>query len=106
MAERRTRQQPPQAVAPDPPAHLSPRARELWVAVVRPETKPGRLVMIQTALEALDEADAARAVIEAEGLTLPPAGGRGMTRINPACRVEKDARQAFASLWQAMRLQW
>lgn len=87
---------------PEPPAHLSERAKELWRAVVPGQvSSPGRLALLQTALEALDRADQAAAVIEREGLLT---GEGKMKHINPLLKAEKDNRQLFARLWKDLGL--
>lgn len=98
--------------APEPPAHLSPRARELWRHVVMREdhrgaavaASPARLALIQAGLEALDRAEQARLQLAAEGLTVAPADGKGMPHPHPLVRVERDSRAQFMSAWSALRL--
>lgn len=90
--------------APEPPAHLSERAKALWRAVVPDRARsPGRLALVQTALEALDRADAAAAVIEQEGM-LCETRVTGTKHVNPLLKVEKDNRQLFARLWSDLGL--
>lgn len=87
---------------PEPPAHLSDRAKQLWRQVVPNRARsPERLAVVQAALEALDRADAAREAIEKEGMLLR--GGK-IAHINPLLRVEKDNRQLFARLWTQLNL--
>lgn len=86
---------------PPPPTHLSTRATELWQAVVPSRAQsPERVAVVQTALEALDRADAA-AVIEREGMLV--AGGK-TPHAHPLLKVEKDNRQLFAKLWRQLGL--
>lgn len=70
------------------------------------ETKPGRLALIQAGLEALDRADQARCQLDAEGLTVAPADGKGMPHPHPLVRVERDSRAQFMAAWSALRLGW
>lgn len=49
---------------PGPPPHLSERAQALWREVVpRRAVSPERLALLQVALEALERADAASAIV-------------------------------------------
>lgn len=83
----------------EPPAHLSPRSRELWAAVVPSRAKsPERLALVQTALEALDRAEAARLAIERDGMLIT--SGAGMAHVSPLVKVERDAMALFARLWR------
>ncbi len=84
------------APIPDPPAHLSDRAKALWSEVVQPTDPPRRLAAIQAALEFLDRAEAARQEVEAKGLLV----GQGtVPHLNPAVRVERESRTAFLKWW-------
>lgn len=88
-----------------PPAHLSERAKQLWNAIVPGRAaSPGRLALLQVALEALDRADEAAALIRRDGLVL--AGEGKIAHVHPAARVEKDARGDFQRAWAALRLEW
>lgn len=89
----------------DPPGHLTARTQAIWQAVVpeRARTTP-RLAMVQTALEALDRADAARDVVEREGMTTKTKT-TGAVHLHPLLRVERESRQLFAKLWKDLGLQ-
>jgi P27 family predicted phage terminase small subunit len=91
----------PKRPTPDlpPPAHLSERAKALWIRVV-PEraTAPERLAVIQAALEALDQADAAAALIREQGMTTTTRT-TGAVHVNPLVKVEREAREQFTKLW-------
>ena len=56
-----------------PPAYLSDRSQQLWEDIVVTKRKhmisPGRVVLLEQALTALDRADEARDVIKKEGMT-------------------------------------
>lgn len=89
-----------------PPAHLSPRAAELWAAIVpRRGRSVERLALLTVALEALDRADLARAAIERDGLTTTTARS-GAIHAHPAIAIESAARREFARLWRALSLTW
>ncbi|MHB1038120.1 MAG: P27 family phage terminase small subunit [Pirellulales bacterium] len=98
------RTQPRPAPLP-PPEHLSDRAKTIWRAVVPLHISPGRLLLVQTALEALDRCDEARRLIEKEGLT-SKTETTGALHIHPAIRVEKDARAQFLAAWSKASLCW
>lgn len=88
---------------PEPPAHLSERAADLWRNVVGSRAKSeGRIAMVREALEALTRADQARESIARDGLVIET--GKDMKRINPAVRVEKDSTALFARIWSQLNL--
>lgn len=87
-----------------PPDHLSERAKTLWRDVVKAGMSIGRQTAIQTALEALDRADAARRQVDADGM-LTGTEGR-MKHAHPLLKVEKDCRTQFSSLWQSLGLHY
>ena len=87
-----------------PPPHLSERGCEIWTAVVpRRARSPERRLLIQTALEALDRADHARAQIDADGLTFVTKK-TGAVHVHPLLKVEKDGRALFARIWGQLGL--
>lgn len=89
----------------EPPAHLSERAQEIWRGVVYRVHSPGRVVMLQTALEALDRADEARQAVDREGLTVTTKT-TGAVHVHPLLKVEKEQRALFSKLWLDMALHW
>jgi phage terminase small subunit len=91
---------------PDPPEHLSDRAKALWRSVVPRRAKsPERLAMVQTALEALDRADGARLAIAEQGLTTVTKT-TGTIHLNPLAGLEREARAQFLSAWTALHFSW
>lgn len=91
-----------QIPVPAPPAHLSERSKTLWLAVVPSQaSSPGRLALVQTALECLDRADEAAEAIAQEGMVC---GAGKMQHVHPLLKVEKDNRQLFARLWNELGL--
>jgi len=95
-----------QMVVPEPPEHLSERSKALWRAIVpRRAVSPGRLALLQTALEALDRAEEARQAIAQQGL-VTVTKTTGAVHINPLLKVEKDNRQLFARIWCELSLHW
>ncbi len=63
----------------------------------------GRLAVLESALLALDGAEAAHDLIQAEGSVVFTAS-TGAAHINPRVRVERDARAAFARLFDQLGL--
>ena len=88
---------------PEPPAHLSPSARQWWKTTVETYVLlEHHLRLLQLACEAWDEAQKARAQLEREGLTLP--GREGGIRPHPCVAIERDARLAVARLVRELDL--
>lgn len=83
---------------PEPPEHLSDRSKQIWSDVTYRARSPGRFVLLQTALEALDRADEARAQVDKEGLTTTTKT-TGAVHIHPLLKVERDNRALFARIW-------
>jgi phage terminase small subunit len=89
---------------PEPPEHLSKRSQALWLELVGENVKsPQKLTLFQTALEALDRADEAKALVDSEGLTFKTKT-TGAVQVHPAVKVEKDSRALFARLWTQLSL--
>jgi len=88
------------------PAHLSNRAQALWADVVpRRCNHPEELALLQTALEALDRADQAGAILAEEGMTTKTLT-TGTVHVHPAVAIEKEARAQFLKAWNLLNLQW
>jgi len=66
---------------------------------------PGRLVLVEQALCALDRLDQARKIIEKEGLVLKTES-TGALHANPAVKIERENRALFARLWNNLGLDW
>ena len=89
-----------------PPEHLSDRSKALWAAVVPATGKlPPRLALVQTALEALDRAEGARRILDAEGVTVSLPNGK-MPHVHPAVKIEKESRAQFLKAWGKLNLHW
>ena len=88
---------------PEPPTDLTERSQELWRHVVFPDCGAGRLAAIHSALKALDQADAAAAILSREGLTTTNKG-TGVVHVHPAQRIEKDSRGLFHRIWSQLDL--
>lgn len=95
-----------QPATPDAPEHLSERARGLWQEITAKQVFcVGRLALFRTALEALDRADEARALIAEQGLTQVTESA-GAVYGNPMLKVERESRALFAKLWGDLGLGW
>jgi phage terminase small subunit len=91
---------------PGPPSHLSQRSKELWKVHVGDRVKsPGRITAFQISLEALDRADAAREILDVEGLTTTTKRS-GVVHVHPLLKVEKEARHLFYKIWSGLGLTW
>jgi P27 family predicted phage terminase small subunit len=89
---------------PDPPAHLSAKAAEMWKAMVSDYAMAGDCVglgLLEAALSAFDRAEEAREILDKEGLTVE--GDRGQTKAHPCCAVERDNRAAYIAGIKALR---
>ncbi len=84
----------------DPPPHLSPRAADLWRAVVPSRAKSAeRLAIITEALTALDRADAAAAQVNSDGMATVTASTKAI-HAHPLLKVERESRQMFLKAWR------
>jgi phage terminase small subunit len=87
---------------PPAPPHLSPSARQWWATVVGSYAlQEHHLRLLQLAAEAWDRAQAARALIEAEGLVIT---GRQGPRPHPAAGIARDAALTFARILRELDL--
>lgn len=86
------------------PEHLSSRAAALWRDVVPRRAKsPGKVAIVQSALEALDRADAARVEVEVAGMTTTTKT-TGAVHVHPLVKVERESRAQFSKLWDSLNL--
>jgi hypothetical protein len=88
------------------PPHLSAGSAGLWDRLVADYNLTGddaALAVLQSALEAKDRADKARAILDKEGLTT--AGDRGGQKAHPCCAIERDARAAFLAAMRFLKLE-
>lgn len=94
----------PEAAPAPPPPGLSLPARRLWTdAVSAFPFRPTELALLESALRALDRAEAARAQVEAEGLTVVTEA-TGAVRAHPSIRTEAESRREFRLTWRALGL--
>lgn len=76
---------------PDPPAHLSERARAIWRdAVAGPVKTPSQASLLLVGLEALDRGAQARMIIDKEGL-IQRTERSGVSHAHPAVKIEKES---------------
>lgn len=89
---------------PEPPAHLGPDGAQLWTDVAREYaiTDPAGLALLGTAAECLDRIRAAQVAIKAHGECVTDRYGQ--VKVNPACGLEKDARNGMLAALKAMHL--
>jgi hypothetical protein len=85
------------------PKHLGAEGSAFWKEMVGEHdiTDTARVALLTRAAECLDRIAEARAEIAKTGLTVVGAAG---ARINPACRLEKEARDGFLAAMRALRL--
>lgn len=77
------------------PAHLSKEAKRIWREIIEEydiEDAAG-LRILRVALESFDRAQAARAAIDKEGMTV--ADKFGQIKPHPLLPIERDSRAAF-----------
>jgi P27 family predicted phage terminase small subunit len=85
------------------PSHLKAATKRWWKAVTEEfALEPHHLRLLQLAAEAWDSAQAARAVIQAEGMTY--VDRFGSPRARPEIGIERDSRLAFARLLRELAL--
>lgn len=89
---------------PRAPAHLSKEAAKWWKSVVSEyELEPHHLHLLQSAAEAWDRMQQARAALQTHGsLTFNSASGEPKAR--PEVAIERDARVGFARLVRELDL--
>ncbi|MFN8037891.1 MAG: hypothetical protein U0Q07_01655 [Acidimicrobiales bacterium] len=86
-----------------PPEHLSAAAGALWRLVLDEyELTPVDVEVLRLALEALDRADEARRLVDADGAVVLDRFGQH--RVHPGVAVERDARLAYARLVRQLDL--
>ncbi len=87
---------------PKPPEHLKEAGRDFFKAAVTEYkiSDPARVALLVTACECLDRMRAAQEAIEEHGETVLDRYGR--VKLNPACTLERDARNGFLSALRAL----
>lgn len=94
----------PESRSPRAPKHLQTPGRSLWNDIQRDfsVTDTAGLALLCAACEAKDRAEAARAQIEAEGMTFRDS--KGNLRPHPLLPVERDARAACVAALRHLNL--
>jgi phage terminase small subunit len=91
---------------PEPPPHLSEKAKTLWQQYAGPVLRsPGQLALLQSGLEALDRADQARELIAREGMTIVSERGK-IAHQHPALNILKEAESTVVKIWRVLNLNW
>jgi len=81
---------------------LKPATREWFDTVCQEwELGPHHIRLLVLACQAWERTQEAKAAIDAEGLTVPVAGG---VKTHPAVAIERDSRLAFARLLREVNL--
>jgi P27 family predicted phage terminase small subunit len=88
---------------PKPPKHLNAPTKAWWRKVVESfELEAHHLKLLQAAAESWDRMQAARTVIDRDGLTF--VDRFGSPRARPEIGIERDSKIAFARLCRELRL--
>jgi hypothetical protein len=95
--------QPENFPAPD---GLSDRSAAIWHTVVPSRARsPERLLLVETALFALDRAAEARVAIANDGI-MATTKRSGVAHLNPAVKVERESAALFAKIWGQLAMQF
>jgi len=89
---------------PKAPRHLGKHGRELWKSLRREYDirDAGGLALLTTAAECLDRMRAAQDAIKEHGEVVTDRYSQ--VKVNPACGLEKDARNGFLAAIKALNL--
>lgn len=88
---------------PTPPSHLSDESREWWDRLVQDyDFASGELRLLQSACEAWDRQQQARAALDEHGTTYTDRFDQ--PRARPEVGIERDCRLAFARLVRELNL--
>jgi phage terminase small subunit len=88
---------------PKPPEHLKPPTKKWWSGVVGDfELEEHHLRLLTLAAQAWDRAEAAREILDKEGLTYKDRFKA--PRARPEIAIERDSRIAFARLLRELAL--
>ena len=86
-----------------PPKHLSREAKKIWRTINHERVMPDSyLVILRVSLEAYDRLQAARKILDEEGIYYKTE--TGYKREHPCLRIERDARSGFLAAWRQMNL--
>ena len=86
------------------PRHLKADGRKLWRSIQGEYSidDGAGIALLTTACECLDRMRAAQAAIAAHGEVVTDRYGQ--VKVNPACQLEKDARNGFLAALKALNL--
>lgn len=86
------------------PKHLRAEGRKFWSGVAEAYSidDPAGVALLTTAAECLDRIAAAREAIKKAGEIVTDRYGQ--VKVNPACLLEKDARNGFLAAVRALNL--
>jgi P27 family predicted phage terminase small subunit len=88
----------------DAPEHLSEKSRALWRQIAPLHARSvGRRTLLEAALAALDQADAADEVVRREGMT-KTTGRSGVSHAHPCTKIAFQARAQFLKAWVLLGL--
>lgn len=88
---------------PAAPKHLTTPSRRLWDRITEDYVlEPHHLALLARALDALDTADAAEAIVRRDGVLTP--NRFGALAPNPAVMMARDARAQFGTLMKMLGL--
>ena len=83
------------------PGTLSEEAGRIWSEIVHDWIlDASSLLVLKAALEAYDRLQAARAAIDAEGMTV--VSPSGVVKPHPAIKIEEHARAGFLQAWRCI----
>ena len=93
----------PRRDLPSPPKHLAAATRRWWSEVIGTyELESHHIRLLTAAAEAWDTMQAARRIVQKEGLTYVSKAGE--PKRHPAVGIEQDSRIAFARLLRELAL--
>ena len=82
---------------PEAPDHLSDQMQGFWTVIHRDlDLEPHQVLLVKLACEAYDRAQAARKVLDEQGMTYVDKAGQPKPR--PECTIEHNARLDFSKL--------
>ncbi|NLS91803.1 MAG: hypothetical protein GXX96_06430 [Planctomycetaceae bacterium] len=92
---------------PEPPTGLSEKSRSLWRAALAADARwsSTRLEILTQSLHALDRADAAKALVDTEGLVCRTES-TGAIHVHPAAKLEREFRHQALRGFAMLRLEY
>ena len=88
------------------PEGLSEKSTELWKAATARRCRSAcRLALLEEGLRARDRCEAARRIVDKEGLTVRTASTNAC-HAHPSLKTEREARGQFLRAWRDLGLAW